>query len=130
MSIEVSGGHANATNSIGTTVYISDLGVIALILALGFALYTIVVGVLGAVLRVDPLVASAKRGVLAVALFMLLASAALIVSFLLHDFGVRYVAQHSSLSMPWYYTTAAFYAGQEGSLLYWGLMLAIFSAIF
>ena len=73
MSIEVSGGDANSTKSIGTSVYISDLGVIALILALGFALYTIVVGVLAAVLRVDPLVASAKRSVLAVALFMLLA---------------------------------------------------------
>jgi len=54
-------------------VYISDLGTIALILALGFALYAIVVAVLGAMLHVDPLVASAKRGVLAVTLFMLLA---------------------------------------------------------
>ncbi len=41
-----------------------------------------------------------------------------------------YVAQHSSLEMPWYFTTAAFYGGQEGSLLYWALMLAVFSAIF
>ena len=32
--------------------------------------------------------------------------------------------------MPWYYTISAFYGGQEGSLLYWGLMLAVFSAIF
>src|SRR5438477_3945796 len=78
----------------------------------------------------DLLIASAKRSVLAVAFFMLLASATLIISFLIHDFGMRYVAQHSSLSMPWYYTTAAFYAGQEGSLLYWGLMLSVFSAIF
>ncbi len=111
-------------------MYISDLGTIALILALGFALYTIVVAVSGAVFSKDQLVASAKRSVLAVAFFMLLASATLIISFLIHDFGMRYVAQHSSLSMPWYYTTAAFYGGQEGSLLYWGLMLSVFSAIF
>src|SRR5439155_8511678 len=38
--------------------------------------------------------------------------------------------QHSSLAMPWYYTTAAFYGGQEGSLLYWALMLSLFSAVF
>jgi cytochrome c-type biogenesis protein CcmF len=31
--------------------------------------------------------------------------------------------------MPWYYTLAAFYGGQEGSLLYWTMMLAIFSSI-
>jgi len=115
-------------------VYFSDLGTIALILALGFALYTIVVAILGATRRGQiyraPLVTSAGRGVLVVAFFLLLASAALIASFLTHDFGVSYVAQHSSLAMPWYFTTAAFYGGQEGSLLYWALMLSFFSAVF
>ncbi len=111
-------------------MYFSDLGIVALILALGFALYTIVVSVLGATRDVAQLVASAKRSALVVAFFVLLASAALIASFLTHDFGVSYVAQQSSLSMPWYFTTAAFYGGQEGSLLYWSLTLSIFSAIF
>src|SRR5437588_8892486 len=111
-------------------LYFSDLGFISLILASGFAIYTIVVAVLGAVHNNPSLVASAKRSVLAVAFFLLLASASLIAAFLTHDFGVSYVAQHSSLSMPWYFTAAAFYGGQEGSLLYWALMLSIFSAIF
>jgi cytochrome c-type biogenesis protein CcmF len=114
----------------GRAVYFSDLGTIALILALGFAGYTILAAVLGAVRGVPQLVVSASRGVLVVAFFLILASAALVVSFLTHDFGVRYVAQQSSLAMPWYYTASAFYGGQEGSLLYWGLTLAIFSAIF
>ena len=87
-------------------MYFSDLGIIALILALGLALYTIIAAVLGAMRNADVLIASAKRGVLAVTFFMLLASAALIVSFLTHDFGVSYVAQHSSLAMPWYFTAA------------------------
>src|SRR5579859_2136705 len=112
------------------TVHFSNLGSIALILALGFAIYTGIAAVVGAIRNSMPLVSSARRGVLAVAFFLLLASASLIVSFLTHDFGVSYVAQHSSLEMPWYYVTAAFYGGQEGSLLYWALMLAIFSAIF
>jgi cytochrome c-type biogenesis protein CcmF len=111
-------------------VYFSDLGVIALILALGFAFYTIVASVLGAVRCMPQLVQSAKRSLLTVTFFMLLASAALVASFLTHDFGVNYVAEQSSLAMPWYFTTAAFYGGQEGSLLYWALMLSIFSAIF
>jgi cytochrome c-type biogenesis protein CcmF len=111
-------------------VYFSDLGVIAIVLALAFAVYTPIVAVLGAVRGSEALVTSARRAVLVVTAFLLLASAALIISFLLHDFGVSYVAQHSSLSMPWYYVTAAFYGGQEGSLLYWALMLALFSAIF
>jgi Cytochrome c biogenesis factor len=111
-------------------VYFSDLGVIALILALVFALYTVIAAVAGALRSTPQLVASARRSTIAVFAFLLLASAALIVSFLTHDFGVNYVAQHSSRAMPWYYVTAAFYGGQEGSLLYWALMLALFGTIF
>ncbi len=111
-------------------MYFSDLGIISLILALGFAFYTMVVAVLGAIRDIPQLVVSAKRSILAVTFFLILASAALIASFLTHDFGVSYVAQHSNLAMPWYFTASAFYGGQEGSLLYWALMLSIFSAVF
>ena len=111
-------------------MYFSDLGFIAFLLAAGFAIYAILGSVLGAVYKRADVVRSALRSVLVVTFFLLLASLCLIVSFLIHDFGVSYVAQHSSLSMPWYYTISAFYGGQEGSLLYWGLMLAVFSAIF
>jgi len=115
-------------------VHFSDLGTIALILALGFSVLAIIVAVIGAVHRVPEsslaLLQSAKRSVLVVAFFLLLASYALVESFLTHDFGMKYVSDHSSLSMAWYYTTSAFYSGQEGSLLYWGLMLGVFSAIF
>ena len=111
-------------------MHFSDLGNISLIVALGFAIYTVVLAVLGATRNIPQLVASARRSLLAVTFFLLLASATLVVSFLTHDFGVSYVAQHSSLAMPWYYTASAFYGGQEGSLLYWALMLSIFSAVF
>ena len=111
-------------------MHFSDLGYIALVLALGFAIFTGSIAVIGAIRQQPLLISSARRGVLAVAFFLVLASASLIASFLVHDFGVSYVAQHSNLAMPWYYTTSAFYGGQEGSLLYWALMLAVFSAIF
>lgn len=111
-------------------MYFSDLGIVALILALGFALYALVGAVLGAWRSKRWLVASAQRSALVVTGFLLLAATCLIVSFLTHDFAVNYVAQHSSLSMPWYFTTAAFYGGQEGSLLYWATLLAVFTAIF
>lgn len=111
-------------------MHFSDVGVIALYLGLGFALYTVVVSVLGAVRNNTALVASGRRGVLVVAFFLLLASASLVASFLVHDYGVSYVAEQSNNAMPLYYIAAAFYGGQEGSLLYWALMLSIFSAIF
>lgn len=111
-------------------MYFSDLGTISLILALGFALYTVVISVFGAIRGLPQLVVSARNSLLVVTFFLLLAAAALIISFLTHDFGVVYVAHQSSLAMPWYYTASAFYGGQEGSLLYWAVMLGIFSAIF
>ncbi len=111
-------------------MYFSDVGTIALILALGFAVYTVVIAVLGAKRGITALVASAKRSSLTVTFFLLVAASALVVSFLIHDFGVSYVRQESNLAMPWYFILSAFYGGQEGSLLYWALMLSIFSAIF
>ena len=109
--------------------YLSDLGSIAQLLALIFALYAVAVSLLGGWMRNPALVASGRRAVLIVATFLLTAAGALIGSFLRHDFGMRYVTAHSSLAMPWYYTLAAFYGGQEGSLLYWTLMLAVFSSV-
>ena len=90
-------------------MHFSDLGIIALVLGLGFAIFTGVVAVIGAVRSKPLLVSSAQRGVLVVAFFLILASLSLVASFLTHDFGVSYVAQHSNLAMPWYFTTAAFY---------------------
>ena len=111
-------------------MYFSDLGTIAFILAFGFALYTIAIAVFGAVRGRWQWIESARRSALVVTFFFLLASVALVASFLTHDFGVKYVAEHSSRAMPWYYTAAAFYGGQEGSLLYWALALSLFAAIF
>jgi len=110
-------------------VHFSDLGTICLALALLFAVYAVASSVLGAVRDKPALVASGRRATLMVALFMVMAAISLIASFLLRDFAVKYVADHSNRAMPWYYTLAAFYGGQEGSLLYWAMMLSVFSAI-
>jgi cytochrome c-type biogenesis protein CcmF len=107
----------------------TELGAITLTLALVFTLYALAASALGARLRRKALVESGRRAALVVAAFLLIASGSLIASFLIHDFGSRYVAEHSSLAMPWYYSLSAFYGGQEGSLLYWSTMLSVFSAI-
>src|SRR5260370_16387778 len=44
---------------------------------------------------------------------------------LTHDFSLAYVVEHSDLSTPPALVAAAFYGGQEGSLLYWALILGI-----
>ena len=110
-------------------MHYSDFGMIAQLLALVFAIYAIVASVVGARLSRPELQASGRRSVLAVAAFLILASASLVASFVSRDFGLQYVVEHSNRAMPWYYTIAAFYSGQEGSLLYWALMLSIFASV-
>ena len=51
-------------------MHFSDVGVIALYLGLGFAIFTVVVSVLGAVRNNTALIASGRRGVLVVAFFL------------------------------------------------------------
>ena len=107
---------------------LSDAGYIALILALGAALYGSAASVLGARLGIAPLTASGRNATYVVALLLAMTAAILVYSFVTRDFGLRYVTLHSSTAMPWYYTLSAFYAGQEGSLLYWSTLLAAFGS--
>ncbi len=60
-----------------------------------------------------------------VALMMTIASAALLTAILTNNFQFSYVAGYSERALPLGYKIAAFWAGQEGSLLLWGWILAI-----
>jgi len=75
------------------------------------------------------LMQSAQRSVYAVFILVSLASAALLYAFYARDFRLEYVASYSNRSLSWFYTTAAFWAGQDGSLLLWAWLLALFSVI-
>ena len=108
---------------------LSDAGYVALILALGAAIYGSAASALGVRFSIAPLSVSSRNAIYLIALLLTTTSAILAFSFITHDFGLRYVTLHSSVTMPWYYTISAFYAGQEGSLLYWSTLLAIFGSV-
>jgi len=110
-------------------MYLSDVGIIALALALVSAIWTGSTAVIGVRSGRAELAISARRGVYLTLALVGVASLLLIFSFVSQDFGLRYVAERSSRDMPWYYIAASFYGGQEGSLLFWSLMLGIFTAI-
>ena len=71
-----------------------------------------------------------ERGHKAVSLGLTASSGILIAAFALCDFSLIYVAEHSSLALPLPYRLAAFWAGQEGSLLFWTLAAALICLIF
>jgi cytochrome c-type biogenesis protein CcmF len=58
---------------------------------------------------------------------IVLAFGALWHAFYGHDFSVKYVAQHSNTLLPTPYRLSAIWAGHEGSLLLWVLMLSLWS---
>ncbi len=107
----------------------TDIGYAALSLTLVVSIYATVAFIVGGRWGYPELLESAKNAVLAAGGLATIASAVLIYLLLTHDFGVRYVYQHTSTYLPTVYTLSAFWAGQEGSLLLWLWLLAILTAI-
>jgi cytochrome c-type biogenesis protein CcmF len=106
-------------------VFIAELGTLSLILALGFALLQATVPLLGSA-RVcwAQAVSCAKPLVIGQTLFITLAYLILTFAFVSDDFSVAYVANHSSLELPWWYKMTAVWGGHEGSMLLWVFILA------
>jgi cytochrome c-type biogenesis protein CcmF len=105
------------------------LGQICIVGAFGLALYAIVSSVVGVRLKTRELVASGQHAAWGVTALITAASLTLLTAFAVHDFSLRYVWEHSSRAMSMDLVLAAFYSGQQGSLLYWAWTLSIFSAI-
>ena len=106
-----------------------DLGAISLWLALALAAYSSVGSVAGKLRGSVALVDSAQAAMYATLVVLFVATLSLVVSFIGRDFEVEYVARHSDLAMPDRFTWVAFYAGNEGSLLYIAMVLSVMAAI-
>ncbi len=72
---------------------------------------------------------AARWGIGAFAVLITVASALLLVALMQSDFRLEYVASYTERALPTGYKFAAFWAGQQGSLLLWGGMIAWMSAI-
>jgi len=73
---------------------------------------------------------SGRRAVWIVCGLTLLATIVLERALVARDFSYRYVAEHTSLDLPPYYAASSLWAGQEGSLLLWLLILSSYGAAF
>ncbi len=70
-----------------------------------------------------------RRAFYAAAAMTAVASAVLMWALLSHDFSLAYVTEHTDLSTPTALVAAGFYGGQEGSLLYWALVLGVLGSV-
>ncbi|HVH63643.1 MAG TPA: cytochrome c biogenesis protein CcsA, partial [Candidatus Dormibacteraeota bacterium] len=66
-----------------------------------------------------------RRAFFGAAAMVVIAAVVLEVALLTHDFSLAYVVEHTDIATPTALVAAAFYGGQEGSLLYWTLILGL-----
>src|SRR3954465_7266044 len=117
------------------------LGSFCLLFALALAGYCFVVGVIAAV-RKDAvgyrlagktprarLAETARRAGMASFFAVLVAAGALVYAALTDDFSVAYILHHSNRALPGPYKFAVLWSGQEGSILFWALLLSAYGFV-
>lgn len=96
----------------------ADLGTITVLLGLALSSYAMVGSVAGRLAGIPELVVSARRAAYMAIPAAFIASGVLVAAFVNHDFSIKYVYEHSNLVMDREFIWVAFYAGNDGSLLY------------
>ena len=105
------------------------VGQLALALALLLALYSIGANLYGARRGWPEILVSARHALWAMAAMVALAAVALWTELLRSDFSLEYVAHYSSTTLPTVYKFTSLWGGQQGSLLFWTLLLSLFTSI-
>ena len=108
----------------------SELGKLSLVLAFCSAVYSVGSIAYGLRTGLSGPLRSGRRALWAVCAMAFLAVLILERALILRDFRYRYVAEHTSLDLPLPYAMSSLWAGQEGSLLLWLLILSAYGSVF
>jgi cytochrome c-type biogenesis protein CcmF len=110
----------------------SQVGSFALLIALVLAVYSFLAGIL-ALVREGPdserLGETARRAGVAIFAAVLFAAIVLVMAAFRDDFSIAYIFHHSNRDLPAPYKFAVLWSGQEGSLLFWSLLLAAYGFV-
>ena len=123
MPFEICAARVTANN------LMSDIGNIVLLLALEISVLSAILSFVGDRKDFPKLVSIARIGVFVVCGLLSLSVALLLYAFYSHDFSLEYVASHSSSATSTLYLLTSFWAGNEGSLLFWGWLISLFAVI-
>lgn len=111
-------------------IFLPEAGFLALLLSLGVNVLTPLATWYGIGRHWRGVMRLATCGAWTAFTLLLLAFAILVSCFLISDFSVVYVAQHSHSQLSWGLKLAAVWGGHEGSLLLWALLLSGWTALF
>lgn len=106
-----------------------ELGKFSLLFAFLLASASLAFIVIGLRRKDGRLIEVSYRMTKGIFVFMTLASAVLVYAFINNDFRLDYVASYSELSLPIFYKVTGLWAGQQGSLLFWGWLISLFTCI-
>src|SRR5246127_4583795 len=109
------------------------IGSFALLLALALSIYSFGIGLVSLFFPGDSawerLGETARRAGIVVFGAVVLAAIALVVSAFRDDFTIAYIFHHSNRDLPAPYKFATLWSGQEGSLLFWSLLLSAYGLV-
>ncbi len=108
----------------------SELGKLSLLLAFCCAVYSVGSIAYGLRTGLSGPLRSGRRALWGVCVMAFLGVLILERALILRDFHYRYVAEHTSLDLPIPYAMSSLWAGQEGSLLLWLLILSAYGTVF
>src|ERR1700726_4221902 len=111
----------------------AQIGSFALLLALALSIYSFGVGLVALFFQGEPnwerLGETARRAGVVVFAAVFLPATPLVVAAFRDDFTIAYIFHHSNRDLPAPYKFATLWSGQEGSLLFWSLLLAAYGFV-
>src|SRR5579864_8996339 len=106
----------------------AQVGSFALLLAFALSVYAFGAGLFALLSPRDPksdrIAETARRAGVAVFGAVFLAALVLVVAAFRNDFSIAYIFHHSNRDLPAPYKFATLWSGQEGSLVFWSLLLS------
>ncbi len=106
---------------------IFDVGYLLLVIALVVSVYGSIAGLVGGWRRSHGFAESSFHAVYGVGALIFASSAILWRGLLNNNFELVYIWNHSEIALPTFYKFSAIWGGQAGSLLFWALVLSMFS---
>ncbi|OIR09471.1 cytochrome c-type biogenesis protein CcmF [mine drainage metagenome] len=106
---------------------IPEIGNFALIVALFLSLIQGAMPIIGAARNNPVMMGTARTLAFGQFVIVTVAIGCLVYSFVVNDFSVLYVAEHSNSQLPIQYRVAALWGGHEGSLLLWTFILTVWT---
>jgi cytochrome c-type biogenesis protein CcmF len=109
----------------------AQIGSYTLLLALALSVYCFFAGLISLIEGegLERVGESARRAGIATFAAVLLAAVVLVTAAFNNDFTIAYLFHHSNRDLPGPYKFAVLWSGQEGSLLFWSLLLAAYGFV-